>query len=271
MSSKGNAGRRSRSKTPRLQWGRPRSGDDVRLAFAEHPHHAARMLMPETIRYEFVEVATSLLIACLVPVVLVLGVRIFALGQYFIPSPSMENTLAVGDRVITTQNLTLNTGDLKRGDIIVFHDPDRWLDSDREKVKTNDDFLIKRLIGLPGDKVRCDGNGKPVMINGQAVDESAYLKKGVEPSSFPFEVHVPAGHVFVLGDNRSNSSDSRYHLNDSQGGMVPIDNITGVALRTCWPFSHWKRLNNHHDVFDAVPDIDNNQYSSSSGSQGYQR
>ncbi|BDR53472.1 hypothetical protein KIM372_13790 [Bombiscardovia nodaiensis] len=238
---------------------RPNSGDDIRQVFAEHPRHASRMLLSIGARYETSEVIVHMLLACLLPILLVLVARIFFFGQYSIPSGSMEDTLAVHDRVFTTQKLTLNLGNLQRGDVIVFHDPAGWLGAESSESNDNDDFLIKRLIGLPGDHVQCEGNGKPILINGQAVNESSYLKPGVSPSAFPFDVHVPAGHLFVLGDNRANSADSRYHQTDGADGMVPVANVAGVALVTCWPVSHWRRLDRQHEPFANVPDVARDQ------------
>ncbi|RBP99230.1 signal peptidase I [Bifidobacterium xylocopae] len=240
---------------PQLPVLAPRSGDDVRKAFELHPRHASRLVLPDSIRHELGEVVRKLLLACLLPILLVLGTRIFLLGQYSIPSGSMENTLAVSDRVITTQNLTLNRGGLRRGDIIVFRDPAGWLGSEGAGPDSRDDFLIKRLIGLPGDRVACEGGGHPITVNGSPIDESSYLKPGAEPSAFAFDVAVPAGHLFVLGDNRANSADSRYHRGDGADGMVPVANVTGVAVFTCWPVGHVRRLDDGHGPFASVPDI----------------
>lgn len=130
------------------------------------------------------------------PFVAVLLVRIFLIGFYVIPSGSMRDTIEIGDRVITSK-LTPKYFDLKRGDIVVFHDPANWLN--QETTRGKGDYLIKRLIGLPGDVVECGGAGQPVKINGVAIDETSYIKSGVDPSSFSFRVEVTAGHIFVMG------------------------------------------------------------------------
>lgn len=87
-----------------------------------------------------------------------------------------------------------------------------------------------------------------------AIDESSYIRSGVDPSSFAFKVKVTAGHIFVLGDNRANSADSRYHQDDSSHGLVPIDDVVGVGLATYWPLNRIGALDAHHDVFKDVPE-----------------
>ncbi len=169
----------------------------------------------------------DILLWCVLPVLIVLGLRLFVFGLYAIPSGSMENTIMPGDRVITT-HLSPRPIALRRGDIIVFKDPANWLAN--EGATHNSDRLIKRLIGLPGDTVECAGNGAPIVINGVPIDESAYLKPGVEPSRSAFSVTVPAGRLFVLGDNRPNSADSRAHTNDGAQGLVPVGDVEGVAF-----------------------------------------
>ena len=192
----------------------------------------------------------DILLWCVLPVLVVLGLRLFVFGLYAIPSGSMENTIMPGDRVITT-HLSPRPIALRRGDIVVFKDPANWLAN--EGATHNSDRLIKRLIGLPGDTVECTGGGAPIVINGVPIDESAYLKPGVEPSRSAFSVTVPAGRLFVLGDNRANSADSRAHTNDGAQGLVPVSDVEGVAFVRYWPLNRVGWLSAHHDVFRAVP------------------
>lgn len=192
------------------------------------------------------------LVWCGIPIVIVMLLRIFVFGMYVIPSKSMENTIMPGDRVITTK-LVPHPFSLKRGDIIVFKDPAHWLAN--EQTSFTSDYLIKRLIGLPGDTVQCDGNGAPVMVNGVAIDEQSYIRPGSEPSTFPFKVKVSEGHLFVMGDNRANSADSRYHQDDGDNGLVPITDVVGIAFARYWPWERIGWLNEHHEVFADVPNV----------------
>ena len=192
-------------------------------------------------------------IYCGIPVLVVLLVRVFVVGMYVIPSGSMMGTIEVGDRVMTSR-LSARASSLRRGDIIVFHDPANWLSDEGSSSLRSSDYLIKRLIGLPGDVVTCKGAGSPVTINGVAIDETSYIRSGVDPSSFSFSVKVTAGHVFVMGDNRANSADSRYHQNDGDDGLVPMSDVVGVAVATYWPLNRISVLNSHHEVFSKVPD-----------------
>ena len=187
-----------------------------------------------------------------VPVVVVILLRIFILGVYFIPSGSMLDTIHIGDYVVTSK-LTPRVFSLNRGDIVVFEDPANWLNGESSSggILAGRD-LIKRLIGLPGDTVECKGDGDPILVNGVPVLESAYIRPGVSPSAFPFKVKVKPGHVFVLGDNRANSADSRYHKNDGDDGLVPISKIEGVAFMRVWPFNRMGIFENHSDAFDDV-------------------
>lgn len=199
------------------------------------------------------------LIWCGVPVIAVLLVRILLIGCYVIPSGSMMNTIEPGDKVVTSK-LTPRVFDLKRGDVVVFKDPANWLSAEHSG-NFGGDYLIKRLIGLPGDVVECEGAGQPVKVNGVAVDESSYLRPGVEPSAFPFRVEVTAGHVFVLGDNRANSADSRYHQDDGDHGLVPVSDVVGVAVARYWPIDRIGLFADHRDVFADVPDGSESQQS----------
>ena len=194
----------------------------------------------------------DLLLWCGVPVVVVLLLRIFVFPLYWIPSSSMMDTIAPDDRVVTLSTKIMPASKLQRGDIVVFKDPANWLGA--EQVQSGGDgYLIKRLIGLPGDVVECAGPGYPVTINGVAIDESSYVRPGSDPSAFAFKVTVTAGHVFVMGDNRAHSADSRFHQNDGNNGLVPMEGITGKAVLTYWPISRIGTLDSHHDVFAQVP------------------
>lgn len=188
-----------------------------------------------------------------IPVFAVILVRLFLLGAYTIPSGSMLDTIHIGDYVITSK-LTPRIFSLQRGDIVVFEDPAHWLSGERGANGVVGNDLIKRLIGLPGDVVECKGAGEPITVNGVTVHESAYIRPGVDPSAFAFKVKVTPGHVFVLGDNRANSADSRYHRNDGDDGLVPISKIEGVAVFRTWPLNRIGFLEDHHDAFDSVPD-----------------
>jgi signal peptidase I len=154
----------------------------------------------------------------------------------------------------------------KRGDIIVFKDPGAWLTADETRTATNPvtktleaiglypsgGHLVKRVIGIGGDRVKCcDAQGR-ITVNGKALDEGSYLPKGTLPSEDTFDVHVPDGHLWVMGDNRANSSDSRYHLSDPGGGFVADDLVVGKVWALIWP---WKRAKWVHtpDTFKAIP------------------
>ena len=186
------------------------------------------------------------LIWCGIPIVIVLLVRMFLFGFYVIPSGSMLNTIEPGDRVITSK-LTPKVFKLPRGDVVVFKDPDHWLQQENGG-RFGGDYLIKRLIGLPGDTVACEGPGKPVTVNVLTGTNLRLL------SSFAFSEKVTAGHVFVMGDNRANSADSRYHQDDSSHGLVPVSDVVGVGLVKYWPLNHISTLDAHHDVFKDVPE-----------------
>lgn len=200
-------------------------------------------------------------------------VKTFLVQAFYIPSESMEDTLAVGDRVVVSK-LTPGPFDLSRGDIVVFGDPGDWLNETppvnhgaalnavRDAMTfvgllpdTGEGHLIKRVVGLPGDRVQCCGDDGRLMINGTTVDESPYIKPGTSPSSVDFDITVPAGHVWVMGDNRDDSSDSRFHDPSGTGseGSVPIDLVVGKAQATVWPFDRFSRLSNHAEVFADVP------------------
>lgn len=163
---------------------------------------------------------------------LALGSQLF-IGEYQIPSASMEPTLLVGDRIATTK-MWLHGGQVSRGDIIVFEDPGNWINH-----KTEGTSLVKRVIGVGGDKVSSNGMSG-VEVNGRTLDEKYVM--GGETGSMAFSVTVPQGYVFVMGDNRDNSADSRFHTDDGHGGMVPLSSIDGIATAVFLPLDRLRLM-----------------------------
>jgi len=173
-------------------------------------------------------------------------VRAFLVTPFGIPSESMQDTLLIGDRILVSRTTT--PADLQRGDIIVFDAsqafhlrvPERGLvqalveavESLAGKGQPTD--YVKRIIGLPGDRVRCCATDGRLEVNGVAVSEP-YVAPGQKPSALAFDVRVPADRFWVMGDNRGSSSDSRAHLGDPGGGMVPGDDIIGKVWVRYWP------------------------------------
>ncbi|MDR3106961.1 MAG: signal peptidase I [Bifidobacteriaceae bacterium] len=198
--------------------------------------------------------------------------KTFVIQSFYIPSESMEPTLLNDDRVVVSK-LAPGVFDVHRGDIVVFSDPGGWSSQhsalpDQTGLgawllgftqalglapASSEDFLIKRVIGVAGDEVACAGGGDPVTVNGVALDET-YVVPGAEPSISAFTVEVPPDSVWVMGDNRPRSGDSRLHQSDGQGGAVALDDVVGVAKVRLWPLSRFALLRNPGEVFAAVPD-----------------
>jgi signal peptidase I len=211
------------------------------------------------------EAATVIVIA----LGLSLLIKTFLVQAFYIPSESMEDTLLVGDRVLVSK-LTPGPFDLKRGDIVVFSDPGDWLDVPpqpsggpvRDGIRSvltfvgllpadSGDHLIKRVIGLPGDRVACCDAQNRLTVNGKAVDEP-YLYPGDKASDDEFSVTVPAGRLWVMGDHRGVSQDSRYHR-ELADGTVPVDGVVGKAFVIVWPFDRSQLLRNPSGSFAGVP------------------
>jgi signal peptidase I len=202
--------------------------------------------------------------------VLSLLIKTFLLRSFFIPSGSMLETLQIDDRIIVNE-LTPDLMPIQRGDIVVFKDPGGWLGpvvtEEKNPIEAGVEWflsafglaapdssqhLVKRVIGVAGDHVQCcDANGN-LMINGVSIDE-IYLGGDVPPSSIDFDVVVPEGSIWVMGDNRENSQDSRFHEDLPSKGFVGESFVVGRALVVSWPSAHWKFLDNHADVFKDVP------------------
>lgn len=206
----------------------------------------------------------STLMVIVLVLVLTALIKTFVVQAFEIPSSSMESTLETGDRVVVTM---YDADQIERGDIVVFHDPGGWLNVTdptgwrglvqdamvlvRLLPEDTGHHLIKRVIGLPGDHVVADSAGA-VSVNGATLEES-YLKAGSQGSEVTFDIVVPDGCVWVMGDNRSNSLDSRYHQGDAHGGAVPLTEVVGVAKGVLWPIGHWSLLNGGEEVFTEVP------------------
>ncbi len=200
--------------------------------------------------------------------------RAFVGQMFLIPSESMLNTLSVDDRVVA-EKLT----PLTRGEVVVFADPGGWLSGPEAPERgpfgkalefigvlpeSGTDHLIKRLIGLPGDHVKCCTPDGKIEVNGAPLDETEYLYvdsfgRRAAPSDINFDVIVPAERIFVMGDNRGNSRDSRCHLNDQragtvkgENGFVPTDLVVGRGIAVVWPMSHLRALS-IPSTFKGVP------------------
>lgn len=141
-----------------------------------------------------------------------------------VPSGSMEQTVKIGDRIIVNKLY----GQVKRGNIIVFKDADGWLNAGEGH------YLLKRVIGVGGDTIECDSDTSKIKVNGAPITEP-YLKKGAEPCGTTFTIKVPKDHVWVMGDNRDDSDDSRYHRTWKGNGYIKDSNIVGVAWFVIFP------------------------------------
>ncbi len=188
---------------------------------------------------------------------LAIGIKYFFVQAFYIPSESMEPLFIKNDRILV-QKVSYWGGDgPQRGDIVVFKDPGGWLNDAETRTATNPlsktleaiglypsgGHLVKRVIGVGGDRVKCcDPKGR-MTVNGKALDESAYLPENTLPSDQAFDVRVPGGYLWLMGDNRNNSFDSRGHISDPGGGCVKEDQVVGKVWALIWP---WKRAERIH-------------------------
>ncbi len=202
---------------------------------------------------------------------LALVIKTFLLQAFFIPSGSMENTLKVDDRVLVNK-VVYEFRDPQRGEVIVFRGTDSW--APETEIQAPQGFLantgqtlgslvglgqpgekdfIKRVIGVPGDVVQCcDPQGR-VLVNGRAMDEDGYVfdNNPIDQRAFG-PITVPQGRLFMMGDHRGNSQDSRAYIGDEFKGTVPIDEVIGRAFVTVWPVPRWSDLP-VPGSFDGVP------------------
>jgi signal peptidase I len=171
-------------------------------------------------------------LSLLICLVFLLLLNAFVAQPFQIPSGSMENGLRIGDRVLVNKLAYRFGAEPQRGDVIVFDGTGYFGNSD----------YIKRVVGVGGDRVVCCDKEGRIQVNGRSVDESTFLYPGDGPSTVDFDVAVPKGTLFVLGDHRSHSSDSRDHLGSPGGGMIPVDVVIGRADWIVWPYAHLTRL-----------------------------
>lgn len=199
----------------------------------------------------WLETILLILVALLVSAV----VKTFVMQMFFVPSGSMNPLFVKDDRILVEKWSYWGDNDVSRGDVIVFTDPDgKWLGSQGE-VKLNPlqsafsriglyptgGHLVKRVIGIGGDRVKCCDQKGRVTVNDVPLDEQDYIMQGFAPSDRQFNVKVPPGRLWVMGDNRNNSEDSRYHQ-DLDGGTIPEDGVVGKVWAIVWPFDRFSFL-----------------------------
>ena len=194
-------------------------------------------------------------ILVVVALVVSLFIKTFVVQFFYIPSGSMENTLQIKDRVAVNK-IPFISRSINRGDVVVFRDPDNWLpeivDYDTNKYVSKaksalvavgvlpnptKQYLVKRVIGVEGDHIVCCTKAGNLTINDVEVTEP-YIYAGNKPSEMKFDVTVPKGKLWVMGDHRGASADSRYHQEDINKGFIPVSRVTGRVVAVIWPFKN---------------------------------
>lgn len=201
-----------------------------------------------------------------IALLVMLLVRGFLVQSFYVPSGSMEPTIEPGDRILV--NKLADGESVRRGDVVVFNGTTTFAAADLTPhqddgaigkvlgdaaslvgVELGEQDFVKRVIGLPGDHVVCCDRGS-LTVNGKVIDET-YVMPGDKPSELEFDITVPAGRLWVMGDHRSDSADSRAHLGDPGGGTVRLSDVIGRASATYWPLSRLGRFERP----DALADL----------------
>ena len=204
-------------------------------------------------------------ILVVVALIVSLLIKTFLVQFFYIPSGSMENTLQIKDRVAVNK-IPFISRSIHRGDIVVFRDPANWLSEPFasespiivEKIREGlvavgilpnptKQYLVKRVVGIGGDRVICCSKSKKLTVNGKESIEP-YIFEGNDPSDMNFDVTVPVGKIWVMGDHRGASADSRYHQDDINKGMVPLNRLTGRVVAVIWPFKNLKIISGFNSL-----------------------
>ncbi|MDX6308839.1 MAG: signal peptidase [Nocardioidaceae bacterium] len=209
---------------------------------------STRMMSGAGAGRRFARGARELVIILTIALIASALIRAFVAQAFYVPTGSMLPTIQLHDKILVSR-----IGGIHRGEVVVFKDPGGWIPPSEKSgspgpirsalefigvlPQSSDNHLVKRVIGLPGDHLVCCTHAGRLTINGKPIDESSYLFQGSVPADrTSFDVVVPAGHLFVLGDHRYRSGDSAFHL-PSQGAFVPEDLVTGRAMAVIWPLS----------------------------------
>ncbi len=199
--------------------------------------------------------------------VLAIVIKSLFVQAFYIPSPSMEPEFIKNDRILVQKVSYWGSASPSRGDIVVFEDPGGWLDGSdagasqssitrlMEKIGLypTGGHLVKRVMAIGGDRIVCCDAQNRITINGKALDEKAYLPEGADPSDIKFDRTVPKNHMWMMGDNRAFSYDSRGHMGGPGGGFVDEDLVVGKVFALIWPY---KRAEFVHRpaTFEDIPD-----------------
>ncbi|MDR1861698.1 MAG: signal peptidase I [Candidatus Ancillula sp.] len=217
----------------------------------------------------------DLVIILVVALTLAFCIKQFVFQPFNVPSGSMENTLQVGDRILASKIATL--GGIHRGDIVVFKDEFNWLKGGGTSLpegsfplqgtplepvlqffgilpESSDEYLVKRVIGVGGDHISCSGGYSPIKVNGKEIDDEPYIKESIWHSKLAFDVVVPEGKLWVMGDNRNNSADSRYHISEDSKGFVNQSSVVGTVNFIIFPLNRFGGISDQTGVFQGADD-----------------